>query len=62
MGGAPAADSKHLGCTGFDLSVVLGNFLWIPYETRVGVRYYYNFGAPDGLSPHFVDAVFSVDL
>lgn len=62
MGGAAEADSKHLGCTGFDLSVVLGNFLWIPYETRVGVRYYYNFGAPDGLSPHFVDAVFSVDL
>lgn len=62
MGGASKADSMHLGAVGLDLCVVLGNLLWIPDDTRVGVRYYYNLGAPDGKSPHFVDAVFSVDL
>lgn len=62
IGGTKEADSMHLGSVGCDFCVVLGNLLWIPYETRIGVRYYYNLGAPDGLSPHFVDAVFSVDL
>lgn len=62
IGGTPQADSMHLGSVGCDLCVVLGNLLWIPDDIRVGIRYYYNLGAPDGLNPHFIDAVFSVDL
>ena len=52
----------HLGGVGTDLSVVLGNLAWIPGDTRIGVQYYYNFGAPAGASPHYWDIVFSVDL
>lgn len=55
-----AAPSMHLGCVGADLCAVLGNFLWIPYDTRIGISYYYNLGLPEGLGPHEVDAVFSV--
>ncbi len=41
------------------LGVQLGNFLWIPYDTLVGVKYLYNPINPDlsGLS-----AVFTIDL
>ena len=34
----------------------------IPNDTRIGVKYYYNMGIPDGLNPHFVDMVFSIDM
>ena len=62
FGGAKKTASMHLGGVGADLCVVLGNLLWIPYTTHVGVKYYYNFGIPDDLNPHQFDVVFSVDL
>ena len=52
----------HLGSVGAELCVVLGNLIWIPNDTRIGVKYYYNMGIPDGLNPHFVDMVFSIDM
>ena len=55
-------ETKHIGGVGAELCVVLGNILWIPYATRVGVKYYYNMGIPSGLDPHQFDLVFSVDM
>ena len=60
--GAGKTDAKHIGGAGAELCVVLGNLLWIPYTTRIGIKYYYNLGIPDGLDPHQFDMVFSVDL
>ena len=60
--GHQKSPEMNLGSVGAELCVVLGNFLWIPYDTRIGVKYYYNMGIPAGLNPHFVDMVFSVDL
>ena len=53
-------ESKVLASVGADLCAVLGNFLWIPEDTRLGVSYYYNIGAPAGESPHYWGAVFNV--
>ena len=53
---------RTIGSVGLDLCAVLGNLLWIPEDTRVGVSYYYNLGVPEEKSPHFVDAVFSVSF
>ena len=54
--------AKQYASVGADLTVVLGNFLWVPYDTKVGISCYYNFGAPEGFRPYFVDAVFSVSF
>ena len=62
LGGAQKMEPMHLGGVGTDLCVVLGNLAWIPGDTRIGVQYYYNFGAPAGASPHYWDIVFNVDL
>lgn len=61
-GGAAKAASLNLGGAGVELCAVLGNFLWIPYDTRIGVKYYYNLGIPSGLNPHLFDIVFTVDM
>ena len=61
-GGASGKQDIHTGGVGAELCMVLGNLLWIPYDTRIGVKYYYNMGIPDGLNPHQFDMVFSVDL
>ncbi len=37
--------SGALFSAGVDLTAVLGNFLWVPYPTRIGVSYNYNGGA-----------------
>lgn len=54
---------------GADFAAVLGNLLWVPYRTRIGVSYNYNGGASfesfaaQGLADrHQVSLVFSVDL
>ena len=55
--------TKALGSVGADLCAVLGNLLWIPEDTRIGISYYYNFlGVPEGESPHYLGAVFNVDF
>ena len=61
-GGAAQTAPVHIGSAGAELCAVLGNFLWIPYDTRIGVKYYYNLGAPSGLNPHVFDVVFSIDM
>lgn len=61
-GGATKKPAIRTGGVGAELCLVLGNLLWIPYDTRIGVKYYYNMGIPDGLNPHQFDMVFSVDL
>ena len=38
------AKSGNLGCAGIDFNTVLGNLLWIPFDTRLGVGWNYNFG------------------
>ncbi len=53
---------QSLGSVGADLCAVLGNLLWIPEDTRIGVSYYYNIGAPKGESPHYWGAVFNVNF
>lgn len=55
-------NSVHIGGAGLECCAVLGNLLWIPYDTRIGIKYYYNIGIPSGLNPHQFDMVFSVDL
>ena len=55
-------ESKVLASVGADLCAVLGNLLWIPEDTRLGVSYYYNIGAPAGESPHYWGAVFNVSF
>lgn len=62
FGGHGKKAPMHLGGVGAQLCAVLGNLLWIPYDTRIGVQYYYNMGIPDSLNPHQVDMVFSVDF
>ncbi|MBQ9474923.1 MAG: hypothetical protein IJU69_01515 [Bacteroidales bacterium] len=38
------AEIGNLGCAGIDFNTVLGNLLWIPFDTRLGVGWNYNFG------------------
>lgn len=59
-GGSGKASTK-LGSVGADLVLRLSNFLWVPYDTRVGVSYYYNIGAPS-YGVHSLGAVFSISL
>jgi hypothetical protein len=63
--------AELLYSAGADLVVRLANFLWVPYDTRIGVSYNYRgstipgatFDAKDiDFSPHSVELVFSVDL
>lgn len=64
------ADRGHVYSAGADACVVLGNFLWIPYDTRIGVTFSYNGGSLyDSLTAAgaktgrtYVGATFSVDL
>ena len=62
FGGSKKVESLHLGSVGAEICVVLGNFIWVPADTRIGVKYYYNMGMPAGLNPHQVDMVFNIDL
>ena len=64
------AGSGKLYSVGADLCVRLGNLLWIPFDTRIGISYNYNGGSfMDALldadyerSPHSIGFVFSIDL
>lgn len=57
---------ETLFSAGLDLNIVLGNLLWLPYETRVGVAYRYKGGSAydperDG-GRHYIGPSFTVDL
>lgn len=54
--------AQNLSSIGADLCVVLGNLLWVPADTRIGVSYYYNLGIPSNLNPHSVGMVFNVSF
>ncbi|MBR0029602.1 MAG: hypothetical protein IJP55_05090 [Bacteroidales bacterium] len=54
--------AQNLSSIGADLCVVLGNLLWVPLDTRIGVSYYYNLGIPSNLNPHSVGMVFNVSF
>lgn len=43
--GRPGNISGNLFSVGADLAAHLGNLLWIPYDTRIGVSYNYNGGS-----------------
>lgn len=55
---------------GADFKLHLSNFLWIPYDTRIGVSYNYNGGASfdefaasaNGIGHNTVELIFSIDL
>ena len=51
-----------LGSAGATVDIVLGNLLWIPFDTRIGVVFYRNFGTPSGYDPWYVGMDFSVDI
>lgn len=59
---------ESLYSVGADLTLNLGNFLWLPYDTEVGIRYAYN--SEDTLSQylaemvsrHYVRAIFTVSF
>lgn len=62
--------SGNLYSVGLDFIVRLGNLLWIPYDTRLGISYDYNGGSyyskleADGSvnSPHSLSLVFTIDI
>lgn len=61
--------SGTLFSTGADLNVRLGNFLWIPYDTRIGITFDYNGGSLfekvqqlDHANPWTFGATFSIDF
>ena len=51
--------SRDYASFGADLSVRLGNLLWIPYDTRIGVTYDY---CPAATQPHYVGLIFNIDI
>ncbi len=53
------SSSMNERLVGASLSACLGNFLWVPFDTRVGVKYMYNILVP---SMSAVSAIFSVDI
>ena len=63
-------DDTLMFCSaGAELCAVLGNFLWLPYQTKIGVSYSYNFGPSFGKMStdsypgrHTVQMVFNIDL
>ena len=62
--------SGNLTSAGADLTLRLGNLLWIPYDTRIGVTYCYNGGsmfasinpAEAPVTRHYVGMLFSISL
>lgn len=60
--------SENLSSVGFDLAVTLGNLLWLPYDTQIGVRYSRNHWNnidqfnTKGLSKDYIGAIFNVAL
>ena len=61
-------DKESLLSVGADLTVRLGNLLWLPYDSSIGIRYAYNSWneidrfSVNGLSHHYFGGIFSVAL
>ena len=63
-------DGNMMLCSaGTELCAILGNFLWLPYQTQIGVSYSYNFGPSyDRVTTdsypgrHCFQMVFNIDL
>ena len=51
-----------LASAGATVNIVLGNLLWLPFDTRVGVAVYRNFGTPGPFDPWHVGFDFSMDI
>ena len=57
-----------LTSVGADLTICLGNILWLPYDTKIGVRYAYNSWNEigrlpvTGLSHNYIGGIMSVAL
>lgn len=68
--GISETSSGSLYSAGADFSVRLGNLVWIPYDTRIGISYNYKGGGLFSYlgsigyekSPHSISLVFSVDM
>lgn len=68
--GAKTAEGGNLFSAGADFKVRLANFLFVPYDTRIGISYNYNGGslygkvaeAAPATGRHSVSLIFSVDL
>lgn len=68
-GNLSAKLTSNLFSVGADLSLRLGNFLWLPYDTRIGVSYNYNGGKgfqtidkACSVGRNSVSLIFSVDI
>ncbi len=63
-----AVAGENLFSVGADLTVNLGNFLWIPYDTHIGIRYARNFWhnldrfAISNLNANYIGWIFNIDL
>lgn len=63
-----AVMGENLFSVGADLTVNLGNFFWLPYDTRIGIRYARNFWhyidrfAITGLNKNYIGWMFSISL
>ena len=50
---------------GADLSAVLGNLLWVPFDTEIGISYMYNCGpgfSETGIDRHYFGMIFNIDI
>lgn len=69
-GGAKTVEGGNLFSVGADFKVRLANFLFVPYDTRIGIAYDYNGGSlfysvlnkVPGTGHHSVSLIFSIDL
>ncbi len=63
-----AVMGENLFSVGADLTVNLGNFFWIPYDTQIGIRYARNFWHNidrfpiSGLNKNYIGWIFSISL
>ena len=71
LNGESVGETGNLWSAGADVNFQLGNFLWLPYDSKVGVRVAWNGGQTydllktagmEGLSSLYVGLQFSVDL
>lgn len=63
-----AVMGENLFSVGADLTVNLGNFFWLPYDTQIGIRYARNFWhyidrfAITGLNKNYIGWIFNISL
>lgn len=63
-----AVTGENLFSVGADLTVRLGNFFWLPYDTRIGIRYARNFWhyidrfPISNLNKDYIGWIFSISL